>query len=88
MNTLWFLYIPEPAQSNEECPHKYGYFKIGDAQNCGEFVNCADGKAYKFQCPEGLAFNSDTYKCDWPDQVSDCDAEGINWYSVFIYSCL
>lgn len=39
-------------------------------------MNCADGVGYVFDCPEGLAYNSETYRCDWPDQVSDCDAEG------------
>lgn len=39
-------------------------------------MNCADGKGYIFDCPEGLAFNSESYRCDWPDQVTDCDVEG------------
>ncbi|XP_015600134.1 protein obstructor-E [Cephus cinctus] len=65
----------QPPQPTEDCPHQYGYFKIGDRQNCGQFMNCADGKGYIFDCPEGLAFNSETYRCDWPDQVPDCDAE-------------
>ena len=39
-------------------------------------MNCADGVGYIFDCPEGLAYNSETYRCDWPDQVADCDAEG------------
>lgn len=67
----------EPAQPTEDCPHQYGYFKVGDHQNCGQFMNCADGRGYIFDCPEGLAFNPESYRCDWPDQVPDCDAEGL-----------
>jgi hypothetical protein len=37
---------------------------------------CVDGRGYVFDCPEGLAFNQDTYRCDWPDEVESCDAEG------------
>jgi hypothetical protein len=39
-------------------------------------MNCVDGRGYVFNCPEGLAFNQDTYLCDWPDEVESCDAEG------------
>lgn len=38
-------------------------------------MNCADGRGYTFDCPDGLAFNQETYRCDWPDQVPDCNAE-------------
>lgn len=40
-------------------------------------MNCVDGRGYTFDCPEGLAFNPQTYRCDWPDQVPDCDAEAF-----------
>ncbi|XP_046738763.1 protein obstructor-E-like [Diprion similis] len=65
----------QPPQPTEDCPHQFGYFKVGDSVNCGKFMNCADGKGYVFDCPEGLAFNAESYRCDWPDQVADCDAE-------------
>ncbi|KAL6257677.1 hypothetical protein P5V15_011256 [Pogonomyrmex californicus] len=67
----------QPANPTENCPHQYGYFKIGDHQRCGQFMNCVDGRGYVFDCPEGLAFNPETYRCDWPDQVADCDAESF-----------
>lgn len=66
----------EASQPTEDCPHQYGYFRLGDAANCGQFKNCVEGRGYIFDCPEGLAFNQDTLKCDWPDQVLTCDAEG------------
>lgn len=67
----------EPAQPTEECPHRYGYYRMGDAQNCGQFRNCVEGRGYEFDCPEGLAFNEESYRCDWPDQVPSCDAEAF-----------
>lgn len=67
----------QPAQATDECPHQFGYFKVGDESHCSQFKNCADGRAYVFDCPEGLAFNPDTYRCDWPDEVPDCDAEAF-----------
>ncbi|KZC08861.1 Chondroitin proteoglycan-2, partial [Dufourea novaeangliae] len=67
----------QPPQPTNDCPHQYGYFKVGDFQNCGQFMNCADGRGYVFDCPEGLAFNPESYRCDWPDQVPDCDAEAF-----------
>lgn len=67
----------QPTQATEDCPHQYGYFKVGDREHCGQFMNCADGRAYIFDCPEGLAFNAESYRCDWPDQVPDCDAEAF-----------
>ncbi|XP_034943923.1 protein obstructor-E-like [Chelonus insularis] len=85
----------QPPQPTDDCPHQYGYFKIGDEANCGQFINCADGVGHLFNCPEGLAFNSETYRCDWPDQVPDCNveaflkftcpnpAEGDNQYQLF-----
>lgn len=44
-------------------------------------MNCADGRGYTFDCPDGLAFNQETYRCDWPDQVPDCDAEKFLGFS-------
>ncbi|XP_055379281.1 protein obstructor-E isoform X2 [Condylostylus longicornis] len=65
----------QPPQATDDCPHQFGYYRLGDASNCGRFMNCAAGKAFIFECPEGLAFDKDSYRCDWPDQVPDCDAE-------------
>ncbi|VVC89569.1 unnamed protein product [Leptidea sinapis] len=67
----------QPAQPTADCPHQFGYFRIGDSRNCGSFKNCVNGYAYEFNCPEGLAFSSETYRCEWPDQVADCDAEAF-----------
>ncbi|XP_052132692.1 protein obstructor-E-like [Frankliniella occidentalis] len=66
----------QPAQPTADCPHQFGYFPLGDAAHCGQFLNCAAGRGHVFDCPDGLAFNPQSYQCDWPDQVPSCDAEG------------
>lgn len=40
-------------------------------------MNCVNGRGFMFDCPEGLAFSQETYRCEWPDMVSDCDAEAF-----------
>ncbi|XP_045455660.1 protein obstructor-E-like [Melitaea cinxia] len=67
----------QPAQPTDACPHQFGYFKTGDARNCSGFRNCVNGVGYDFTCPEGLAFSSETYRCEWPDEVADCDVEAF-----------
>lgn len=52
-------------------------FKAG--QSCGEYVNCVDGREYQFKCPEGLAWDPDSWRCDWPDLVPSCNAEGTSY---------
>ena len=44
-------------------------------------MNCVEGKASLNQCPEGLAFNPDTIRCDWPDLVPGCEN------AVFQFQC-
>ncbi|KAL0850339.1 hypothetical protein ABMA28_012169 [Loxostege sticticalis] len=67
----------QPPQPTADCPNQFGYFKLGDARNCSYFRNCVNGVGYDFTCPDGLAFSSETYRCDWPDEVADCDAEAF-----------
>lgn len=71
----------QSPQATDECPHQFGYFKMGDRVNCGQFMNCVNGRGFMFDCPEGLAFSQETYRCEWPDQVSDCDAEAFVGFS-------
>lgn len=67
--------ILQPANGTDECPRQFGFYPSGDPTKCGRYRNCAHGVATLTKCPEGLAFNVDTYQCDWPDQVADCDSE-------------
>lgn len=70
----------EPPQPTAECEHQFGFLKLGDARNCSGFRSCVNGVAFDFTCPEGLAFSSESYRCEWPDEVPDCDAEGLSPY--------
>lgn len=65
----------QPAQPTEQCPHQFGYFRLGDPANCRTYLNCANGIATVVKCPLGLAFDETSYICDWPDNVLNCDAE-------------
>ncbi|XP_064111780.1 protein obstructor-E-like [Macrobrachium nipponense] len=67
----------QPAVSSENCPNAWGYYGTGDRANCGYFFNCVDGQAFPFTCPEGLAFSSATYRCEWPDESPDCDSSAF-----------
>lgn len=67
----------QAAQPTEDCPHQFGYYRVGDSTHCGQFMNCVDGRGFTFDCPEGLAWSKDTYRCDWPEEVPDCDAEAF-----------
>ncbi|XP_053695576.1 protein obstructor-E-like [Sabethes cyaneus] len=71
----------QPAIPTEQCPHQFGYYKVGDSSHCGQFMNCANGMGFVLDCPYGLAFNSATYQCDWPDLVADCDADAYLGFS-------
>lgn len=85
-NSLIYVTFAEPPQPTSDCPRQFGYFRLGDETKCGQFLNCVNGIGYKFDCPEGLAFNELTFRCDWADQVDTCDAEGKKLqYNVITY---
>uniref|UniRef100_T1P7M4 Chitin binding Peritrophin-A domain protein n=1 Tax=Musca domestica TaxID=7370 RepID=T1P7M4_MUSDO len=67
----------QPANGTEQCPRQFGFYPLGDPTKCGVYHNCAHGEATLTKCPEGLAFNVDSYQCDWPDLVKDCNAEAF-----------
>ncbi|XP_013105730.2 protein obstructor-E isoform X2 [Stomoxys calcitrans] len=67
----------QPANATENCPRQFGFYPIGDPAKCGVYHNCAHGEATLTKCPDGLAFNIDTYQCDWPDLAKDCNAEAF-----------
>ncbi|ODM95337.1 putative chitinase 3 [Orchesella cincta] len=72
----------QPAQSTGECPRQYGLFRSGNGpDSCSSYMNCVGGKASVSQCPEGLAFDESTIRCDWPDLVPGCEG------AVFRFQC-
>ena len=69
----WMATAAEPVGN---CQRRWGMFGAGDRSNCGEFVNCVDGTEFRFTCPEGLAWDAATWRCEWADKVESCDVEG------------
>lgn len=67
----------QPANPTDQCPHQFGLYKMGNENQCGQYLNCANGAGFVTDCPEGLAFNEASLQCDWPDQVANCHAEGF-----------
>ncbi|KAK7084832.1 Chitin-binding domain type 2 [Halocaridina rubra] len=71
----------QPPVPSEGCPNAWGYYGSGDRAQCSYFFNCVDGNAFQFNCPEGLAFSSATYRCEWPDESPDCDSAAFLGFS-------
>lgn len=65
----------EPAVSTTNCPRLFGTF--ADAQSCSIFYKCIDGKANRYECPPGLAFDQVERGCKWADEVPECKAVNI-----------
>merc|ERR1712156_376011 len=60
----------EPPISTPNCPRLYGTY--ADPEDCGVFWNCQDGKANRYECPPGLAFDQVTHGCLWANEVPEC----------------
>ena len=60
----------EPAISTTNCPRLYGTF--ADPESCSVFWKCLDGKANRYECPPGLAYDAVDRGCKWADQVPEC----------------
>jgi len=46
-------------------------------RDCRKYIECAEGRTYKHQCPSGLYFNPKIKACDWPEHV---DCKMPTWY--------
>jgi len=60
----------EPAISTTNCPRLYGTF--ADLKSCSVFYKCINGKANRYECPPGLAYDKIEKGCKWADQVPEC----------------
>ncbi|XP_046463448.1 protein obstructor-E-like [Daphnia pulex] len=69
--------IPPAEGPSGNCARKWGMFKTGSDNSCGDFVNCVDGVEHQFKCPEGLAWHPTLWRCEWPDQVPTCNVEAF-----------
>jgi len=65
----------EPPISTQHCPRLYGTF--ADPEDCGVFWKCMDGKANKYNCPPGLAYDQVSRGCRWADEVPECSGPQI-----------
>lgn len=57
---------PKPKKS-KHCPKMDGIFP--NSANCSTFYFCVDGTAYLQECPQGLVFDENNVKCDFPKVV-------------------
>lgn len=67
----------QAPNATEDCPRQFGLFKLGDENDCGDYINCANGVGVIEYCPEGLGFNPHNYQCDYPDKIAECSSEGF-----------
>ncbi|XP_013785504.1 protein obstructor-E-like [Limulus polyphemus] len=65
----------EPPISTPHCPRLYGVF--GDSKSCRVFYSCWNGEASRYECPPGLAYDSDQRVCVWADKVHNCGQQEI-----------
>ncbi|XP_045452752.1 protein obstructor-E-like [Melitaea cinxia] len=67
----------QPAKPTANCPRQNGYFKspLAKENDCGHYRLCSGGEPFEMFCPNGLAFNPDTGRCDWLELVPSCNAE-------------
>jgi len=65
----------EPPISTPNCPRLWGTF--ADPEDCGVFWKCQDGKANRYECPPGLAYDQVSHGCLWISEVSDCATNSI-----------
>lgn len=74
----------ERAVSSADCKTRYGFFAspLATRSDCGKYRMCVEGKAFEMECAMGLAFNPESGRCDWPDLVPSCSAEGTHTFLV------
>jgi len=65
----------EPPISTAHCPRLYGTYS--DPEDCGIFWKCHNGKANRYDCPPGLAYDKESRGCRWADQVAECSSNAI-----------
>jgi len=73
----------EPAQGNEKCPRRNGYFAHPDPTICNVFYNCIDGAPIENQCPSGLIFDEYAGICAWPKEADKANCGANKGKSIY-----
>merc|ERR1712215_162199 len=71
----------QPAQRSGNCLRQNVYFDSGSSNECGYFFQCVDGHEFEVTCPKGLAFSAATYRCEYPEDSPNCDADAFLGFS-------
>lgn len=66
----------EAPISTPHCPRLYGLFP--DTTNCRVFFSCWNGESSRYECPPGLAYDSEQRVCVWADLVERCDQSEVS----------
>lgn len=56
---------------HNQCPENYNVEKLFPHENCGKYYQCVHGSPVERTCPQGLHFNNDTWRCDYP-LIANC----------------
>jgi len=75
----------EPPISTTNCPRLWGTYP--DLEDCGVFWKCQDGKANRYECPPGLAYDQVSHTCLWISEVPDCSFKTIPIDETEEFSC-
>jgi len=76
--------LEEPI-STTNCPRLWGTF--ADPEDCGVFWKCQDGKANRYECPPGLAYDQVQHSCLWISEVPECSFQTIPIDETEEFSC-
>jgi len=86
--TREFVQEPSPDR-DEKCEKANGVFNHPDETVCDKYIQCDNGRAFEFPCPNPLIFDVKVGSCVRKEQASDlarlCDGEVFN--EVDGFSC-
>lgn len=59
---LFDIFKINKIQIVKDCPLPFGFYRLGNASVCNEYMHCHYGRPYNYSCPLGLAFNPATHQ--------------------------
>jgi len=83
-------FVQEPSEDRDpKCEKANGVFNHPDENVCDKYIQCDNGRAFEFPCPNPLIFDVQVGSCVRKEQASDaarlCDGDVIN--EVDGFSC-